>query len=235
MEKFSVDQSLNPALYSAMVPDLILSQPEKGYRFSMDPFILFNHIVNHIQLSGVCRVIDVGTGCGIIALLLANKFPDLLITGIEIQKELAQFARQNVRKNRFEKQVNILCKDINHVTTDLSNGKADLLICNPPYKKKDTGRLNPDSQKAIARHEISLNLDQLFNCANRLLHKNGRISMIFPAERLHDLEQAMADHGFFAQSIQLVYTQKNSPGKRLILCAVKNNNQPCTFLPPVRI
>ena len=231
LEKFSVDPSLNPDLYSAMYPKLILSQPEKGYRFSIDPFIL----VDHIQVSGVCRVIDAGTGCGIIALLLARRFPDLLITGIEIQKELSQFARQNVKKNSFEKQVNILCKDINHVTTDLLNGRVDLLVSNPPYIKKNTGRLNPDFQKAIARHEINLDLDQLFDSANRLLHENGRISLIFPAERHHDLEQAMADHGFFPESIQLVHTKKNSPAKRLILCAVKNNTQPRTFPPSVAI
>jgi tRNA1Val (adenine37-N6)-methyltransferase len=227
LEKFSVDQSP----YSESYPDLILSQPEKGYRFTIDPFIL----VDHTERLDACRVIDVGCGCGIIALLLAKKYPDLLITGIEIQKELSQFARQNVKKNKLEKQVNILFQDINHVTTNLLNGRVDLLVANPPYKKKDTCRLNLDSQKAIARHEISLDLDQLFDSANRLLHDNGRISLIFPVDRLHDLEQSMANHGFFPQSIQFIHTQKNRPAKRLILCAGKDNSQPCLFPPPVYI
>ncbi|MFH2093501.1 MAG: methyltransferase [Pseudomonadota bacterium] len=221
MEKFSVDQT--------GCPNLIISQPKTGYRFSTDPFIL----ANNIQISGACRVMDVGCGCGIIALLLASRFPGLFITGVEIQSELAQFARQNVRNNKLDQQINILCCDINHVTTDLLNGTVDLLVSNPPYKKANTGRVNPDSQKAIARHELSLNLDQLFDSANRLLHENGRIFLIFPAERWHDLKQALKNHLFYPVTLQWVHTHKNKPAKRLILCADKHPGHPCTSLPPV--
>ena len=223
MEKFSADPVFSQ--------EIKISQPEIGYRFSMDPFIL----ATHIQPIGFEKIIDVGCGCGIIPLILASRYPDLKITGVEIQKELFQFAQKNTISNKLEKAIHIIHENIKNIDVSDINGKADIIVSNPPYKKKDTGRLNPDSQKAIARHEISLDLNQLFDSANRLLHENGRISLIFPAERHHNLEQAMADHGFFPKSIQLVHTQKNSPAKRLILCAVKNNNQPCTFPPPVTI
>jgi len=210
-------------------PDLKISQPENGYRFSMDPLVL----VSQIKLEGITRVLEIGCGCGIISLLLARRSPLLSITGIEIQKELYEYAIQNVRDNQYSTQINVRHADINKIAlTDLTS-EFDLLVSNPPYKKKNTGRLNPNSQKAIARHEVCLNLDQLFYAANRMLHENGKIALIYPADRQSDLETAMDVHGFWSESIQMVHTHQNSPAKRIILSASKNKVHPCIFHPPI--
>ncbi len=199
----------------------------------MDPVLLAHHVQPLICTHNIRKIVDAGCGCGIIPLMLAKKNPDLMITGIEIQEELSQFARHNVRKNNLNTKVSILCKDMNQITTDHLNGRIDLLVSNPPYKKRHTGRLNPDIQKAIARHEIRLTLDQLFNAANRLVHETGRIALIFPAQRLPDLEQALSDHGFFAESIQFIHTKSDSAPTRLILVAGKTKNVTCTILPRI--
>ncbi len=224
MEKFSPDPNLLPE-------DLILKQPDKGYRFSMDSLVL----ASQVNPAGIRTVIDAGCGCGVISLILAKKFPDLQITGIEIQPELFAFARQNTLLNHLDKQVSLICRDINHVTAEDLNSLSDLLISNPPYKKKDTGRLNPDPVKAVARHELYLNLDQLFQAADRLLSKNGRLMVILPADRCDDLEAAMQKNNFHPVSLQFILTHPSQPARRVILSAAKQPAASFTVLPALTI
>jgi tRNA1Val (adenine37-N6)-methyltransferase len=208
--------------------EIKVSQPENGYRFSMDPFIL----AGHIQPRGVEKVVDIGCGCAIIPLILAYRSPDLNIIGVEIQKELSGFARQNIITSKLESTIRILHEDINNIKLSDINGPADIIVSNPPYKKKDSGRLNPDSQKAIARHEITLDIDMLFYCSSRLLQTRGRLYIIFPAERLSDLILTMAQYNFSPAFIRFVHIKEKSRAKRVLLCAVKNRDKPCIILPP---
>lgn len=223
LEKFSPDPFLGH--------DIKVAQPDKGYRFSMDPFIL----TGHIHLSGKEKIIDVGCGCAIMPLILATRWPDLNIIGVEIQKELSEFARQNIIDNKMERSVQIIHKDIKQLRISDINGPADIIISNPPYKKRDSGRINPNSQKAIARHEITLDLDMLFNCANRLLKKKGKFYLIFPAERFSDLINTMKKYEFSPEISRDIHTKNKSFPKRIILCAVKDSNATCVVQQPLFI
>lgn len=223
LEKFSADPFFSK--------ELTISQPEKGYRFSMDPYIL----AAHVQPRGVEHVIDVGCGCAIIPLILASRYPFLRITGVEIQKELSDFARQNIMANQFETIIRIIHEDIKKISPFLTDGKADIIVSNPPYKKKDSGRLNTNVQKAIARHEITLDIDTVFECSKRLLKTGGRVYIIFPAERISDLILAMERYQFNPEMIRCVHIKKNQPARRIIVCAVKNSSRPCVVKPPLYI
>jgi tRNA1Val (adenine37-N6)-methyltransferase len=223
LEKFTANNFFNK--------NISISQPEKGYRFSMDPFIL----TAQVQLKESKKIIDIGTGCAIIPLILSTKHPDLKIIGIEIQEELARFAKRNVVANSRENTIQIILNDIKNVKSSDMGGKADIIVSNPPYKKKNSGRLNPDSQKAVARHEIALDIDTLFDCSNRLLNKYGRIYVIFPAERLSDLILSMERHKFGLDTIKFVHTKKDAPAKMVIVCAKKNSRQNCIVKPPIYI
>ena len=223
LEKSTVDNLLN---YKFKI-----SQPEKGYRFSIDPFIL----AAHVEGTKNQNVIDIGCGCGIIPLILSLKSSALKITGIEIQKELYICAKKNIITNKLKGSINIIHGDIKNIDTSETNGKADIIVSNPPYKKKGSGRLNPDSQKAIARHEITLDIDMLFKCSKRLLKEKGKLYIIFPAQRLSDLILTMEHHLFSPEFIRFVHIKKHSPAKRVILCAVKNSNKPCEIHPPFYI
>ncbi len=223
LEKFTADNLLDYKIK--------ISQPEKGYRFSIDPFIL----AAHVKGTRNQKVIDIGCGCGIIPLILSLKSSDLIITGVEIQKELYVCAKNNIITNKLENSINIIHGDIKNIHTSDTNGKADIIVSNPPYKKKGSGRLNPDSQKAIARHEITLDIDMLFKCSKKLLKEKGKLYIIFPAQRLSDLFSAMERYAFSPEFIRFVHTKKDSIAKRVILCAGKNSNKPCETHPPFHI
>lgn len=206
-------------------------QPENGYRFSMDSVILAAHVCAENKKI----LLDIGTGCGIIPLMLATKYPDLDIIGIEIQKELFWFACQNILDNGLANRIHIINKDINNLRLNALAEPADIIVSNPPYKKKKSGRLNPDSQKAIARHEIHLDINQVFKCSKHLLKEKGVLYLIFPADRIKDLQAAMIRNQFGAKFMRFVHIRKDLPPKRLVLCAVKNDHPPCTIKPALYI
>jgi len=206
-------------------------QPETGYRFSMDPVILAAHVAPR---SGD-KIIDIGCGCGIMPVIIGFRHRAAEVFGVEIQSQLALLAQKNIHENKLTKRLKILTQDI--CTTSISDirGYADIIISNPPYKKKNSGRINPDPQKAIARHEIKLNLDTLLSNANRLLKKRGLFVLILPAERLSDLITAMQTFNFQLDWLRFIHTRKNKAAKLVLASGIKNGRGSCTVLPPLYI
>lgn len=195
----------------------------------MDPLLLADH-VNIVKHE---RILDIGTGCGIMPLLLLYKHPEIKITGVEIQENLADIARKNIKINNMDKRSLILLKDIKDVTISDINVKADIIIANPPYKKKETGRINPDIQKAIARHEIKLTLETLIDSVKRLLAQNGRFYIIYPAERVAELICSLNNHEINPEMIKFVHTKKENSAKLVILMGAQNSAQPLKVLSPL--
>ncbi|WP_245569075.1 tRNA1(Val) (adenine(37)-N6)-methyltransferase [Desulfobacter curvatus] len=205
-------------------------QPEKGYRYSMDPFVLCS------QVSSVCsgdRILDVGCGCGIISVILGYCFPQSHITGVEIQTNLAEIAQKNINNNKLEQTVSIINADIKHISSEFTNGPFDLILSNPPYKRHNTGRLNPDLEKAIARHEITMDIQGLTTKADTLLRHKGRFMIIFPSERLPDIEQAVQPTSIFPEWIRYIYTGQKKTAKRVIFSGIKDITAPKRILPPI--
>ena len=197
----------------------------------MDPVILASHVS---PFTG-CKIIDIGCGCGIIPLILGFRYRDIQIFGVELQAQLAEFAIKNMEKNKMSDRIRILNKDIRDITSSHTQGHADIIISNPPYKKKGSGRLNPDAQKAMARHEIHLDLAQFFSSADMLLKPRGKIFLIFPADRLSDLFLAMHSRNFQLEWIRFVHTKKNNTAKLILLSGIKNYQGSCTIHPPLYI
>ena len=208
---------------------LEITQPEKGYRFSIDPILL----ADQANPSSGDRIADLGTGCGIISLIIAQKNPDVQITGVEIQPSLAAMAGKNVEKNGLTARVSILLKDIGEIVPADLGGLVDLVVTNPPYIHKGCGRINPNSQKAIARHELMLTLDDLLAAAARILTPQGRFMIIFPMERLNEVILEAKRHGLGPSTIRLIHTKMNKPPELFILTALCNSNPFLTVLSPI--
>jgi tRNA1Val (adenine37-N6)-methyltransferase len=218
-----------------------IHQPADGYRYAMDPVILAAHVMPRPG----CKIIDIGCGCGIIPLILGFRHKNVHIIGIEIQSQLAELATKNIHENQMSDRIQILKKDVRSTTSfDIQSydnqsydnqGLADIIVSNPPYKKKGTGRLNPNSQRAIARHEIRLELSQFFSNARKLLKPRGQILFIFPASRLQDIVPGLVSHNFQLDWIQFVHTKKNKIAKLILVSGIKEGRGSSIVRPPLYI
>ena len=196
----------------------------------MDPFVLCSKLPSP---GPGTRILDIGCGCGVMAAVLGFQYPEARITGIEIQKSLADLALKNVIHNNLEQNISILNEDIKNIDIQSVGGRFDLIISNPPYKKKQTGRLNPNQSKAIARHEVAMNIQDLVKQAATLLKNDGKFMVIFPFERLAELKRVALSYKIFPDWLRFVHTSDSAPPKRVIFCGQNKQPGPGRILAPV--
>lgn len=208
---------------------LQIIQKKRGYRFSIDSILLSEFI----KIKENEKVIDLGTGCGILPLLLSQKTKSSSFIGVEIQKGLADCARKNVILNHLEDRIIILNQDFRELKNDYPPGAFDVVISNPPYRKYRTGRINPDMEKAIARHEIKANLEDLISVASYLLKPKGRLYLIFPAIRAIDLLTHMRTNRLEPKCLQIVYPRLNEDAKFVLTESFKESGVELKILPPL--
>ncbi|MBW1888689.1 MAG: SAM-dependent methyltransferase, partial [Deltaproteobacteria bacterium] len=172
-----------------------------------------------------------GTGCGIIPLVLLLTKPLGYGFGLEIQLDLAHQAARNAVLNGFGHKMGVISGDIRHLP--LVSSWADVVVCNPPYREKDSGRINPDPQRAIARHEILASTDDILGAARRLLRAKGRLAMIYPATRLVDLMGSMRGYGLEPKRIRIIYPDLQSEAKLALIEASLGGRRGLKILPPI--
>ncbi len=160
---------------------LTLIQSETGYRFSLDALLLADFVT--VRPGDV--VVDLGTGCGVISLILLFSRPVARVLALEIQGELCRQAVRNAEINGFSDRMAVIRGDLRSLP--FRSSWADAVVCNPPYRKAGSGRVNPDSQRAVARHELAGGLRDVARSASMLLKPMGRVAIVYPAERLADL------------------------------------------------
>jgi tRNA1Val (adenine37-N6)-methyltransferase len=208
---------------------LRVRQKKQGYRFSIDAGILANHVSLREGSVGV----DLGTGCGIIPLILAHRFPSAQIYGIEIQKDLADLAKTNVRLNHMEDRITILHGDIKDFKSLLEPGVADMGFSNPPYRKLHSGRLSPDRERAVARHEIKASLSDVMFVAEGLLKPSGRVVIIYSAERVADLIAQMRAFRLEPKRLRLVHSKQDSEAELILVEGLKHGQHGVKVAPPL--
>ena len=186
---------------------LRLIQSRTGYRFSIDAILLSEFVT--IKKGDI--VAELGMGCGIIPLLLFLTKPVGYAFGLEIQESLAGQTARNIRLNGLSKKMSVILGDLRH--PPLKPGTADVVICNPPYRKKESGRINPDRQRAIARHEIMASLDDILRASKYILQPKGRLAMIYPSDRLVDLMLKMRRFGMEPKKMRIIYPEMDSGAK----------------------
>jgi tRNA1Val (adenine37-N6)-methyltransferase len=200
---------------------LKIAQNKKGYRFSIDAAIL----AHHIRLKAADVAVDLGTGCGVIPLILSLQTPSAQIYGIEIQKELATLASANVKANGMEDTITVIHGDMKDYQDFLTPGTADVVFTNPPYRKVGSGRINPQAERAVARHEIGASLSDVVLVAEPLLKSSGRFVVIHLADRTVDLLSQMRSSKLEAKWLRWVHSTKDSEAK-LVLVEGKKGGHP---------
>lgn len=221
---WSLDRFLNGRLK--------ISQSRQGYRFSIDAVILAFHAVPG---KSDTRILDMGTGCGIMPLIIAHRHESVHITGVEIQAELAELARQNVSANGFQSRITILEKDVSKMRSNAIGPPMDMVITNPPYRKPGSGRVNPQNQRALARHEITVSLDGLIKAMRRFLATGGSGWIIYPVERLAELMTGMQAHNLEPKYLRLIHSRMDAEAKRCLLKIVKAARPGLIAGPPLAI
>ncbi len=196
---------------------LRIHQHPTGYRYSIDAVLLAGQVFPRSDDT----ILDLGVGCGIIALILAYRFPRVSIHGVEIQKELSDFAIRNVIANKMSNQIKIVHQDMKTLDTDSFPNKIDIVITNPPYYKVKTGRTNPDRQRAIARHEICITLKDIIVTARRLLPVKGKFVIIYPAERITALLTEMHQADIEPKKLRMIHSGWHTPAQLVIVTGMK--------------
>lgn len=206
---------------------LKLIQSRTGYRFSIDAILLSEFAT----IKKGDTVADLGMGCGIIPLLLFLTKPVGYAFGLEIQDVLAGQTARNIRLNNLSQKTSVIQGDIRN--PPVKPGAADVVVCNPPYRKKQSGRINPDRQRAIARHEIMASLDDILAAAEYILPEGGRLAMIYPAERLTDLMLKMRRSGMEPKRLRIIYPGMEFEAKLAMVEANRGGKSGLKILPPL--
>ena len=194
-----------------------VKQDRCGYRFSIDAVLL----ANHVRVRPDDTILDLGAGCGIIPLILAYRYPKVKIFGVELQNELALLAAQNVQENKMKDRIEIVCADMKTLKMGMVNGPVDLVVSNPPFRKAHSGRMNPNLQKAVARHEIRVTLREVIAVASRMLRKGGRSMTIYPAERITDILTQMRTAGIEPKFVRMIHSQEHKEAKLTVVEGIK--------------
>ena len=210
---------------------LHIKQGVSGYRFSLDAVLLAGYAGSLAD----GRLLDLGTGCGIIPLILAFRNPNIVAFGIEIQQDLAALAISNVNANHMQNRITVRQQDMRDLKPDMIGGPVDVVVCNPPYHKPSSGRLNPDVQRAIARHELQVNLGDVLQTGRRMLRTGGRFITIHTAERVVELLSQMRLEGIEPKYMRSIHSQLDTEAKLILVDGVKGARPGARLGPPLII
>jgi tRNA1Val (adenine37-N6)-methyltransferase len=210
---------------------LRIIQRKRGYRFSLDALL----IAHFTDLRNGDDLIDLGTGSGIIALILAQRFSCGRVLGIEIQDELVAIAKRNVVLNGLAGRIEILRGDVRRPETLCGPQSFSAAVFNPPYRRLRSGRTNSDHGKAVARHEIEGTLADFLTAAVYALRPEGRVYVIYPAARMVELIARMRECRIEPKRLRLVHSRLDGGGAFVLVEGVKGGQEGLNVAPPLFI
>lgn len=211
---------------------IICYQNRNGYRFSIDP-VLLSHF---LEINENDRIVDLGTGSGVMPLILLYRhFEDIHhIKGIEIQDNLCALADHNIKSNRFEKKASVVQGDIKCIRDYFRPESYDKVICNPPFFKKNTGRLSTNLEAQIARHEIKGDLQDFITAAAFCLKNRACAYFVYPAEKINYFLNIATKTRLEPKQIQFIYSYPGSEIEATLarVRCVKNGKSGVTIMSP---
>lgn len=197
---------------------LKIIQNKNGFCFGIDS-VLLSDFAKNIKVEA--EVIDIGTGTGIISLLLCKKTSLKKVYGIEIQEEVAKMAEKSIKLNNLENKFEIINSNIKDIFEYLEKHKFDVVVTNPPYKKNNTGLKSLDKKQLISRHEIECTLEDVIGQASLLLKDLGEFYMVHRAERLVDIMCLLRKYKLEPKQIRFVHSKSNEKPSLILIKAVR--------------
>ena len=201
---------------------LKIIQNVNGFCFFLDS-VLLSDFAKNIKDDSI--VLDLGTGTGIIPILLCGKTNLKEIIGVEIQEDVANMANRSSKLNNLEDRFKVLNANILNLDKYYEKNTFDVIITNPPYKKKNSGVINDDERKVISRHEITASLEDFIKVTKDLLKDKGEFYMVHRPDRLVDILYLLRKYKIEPKEIRFVFSNKEKPPKLVLIKAVKNANE----------
>ena len=201
------------------INNLKIIQNKKGFCFGIDS-VLLSDFAKNIKINS--NILDLGTGTGILPILLSAKTKLKKAVGIEKQKEVFEMAKKNIKLNNLENKIEIINEDILNLNNIYEKNKFDVIITNPPYKKKDTGLKNEEEKNIISRHETTATLEDFIKISKDLLKDKGEFYMVHRPERLVDILYLMRKYKIEPKLLRFVFSNKNKEPKLILIKGIKN-------------
>lgn len=205
------------------IKNMKIIQNKDGFCFGIDSVLLSDFAK---EIKDNSKVVDLGTGTGILGILLCAKTNLKEILGVEIQEEVANMAQRSIELNNLKNRFKILNDNIKNIEKNNINLKNnfDYVVTNPPYKKLNTGKINENEKKLISRHELTANLDDFIKTASFLLKDKGTLFMVHRPERLVDILEKMRKEKIEPKELKFIYPKINKEPNLILIKGVKNAN-----------
>ena len=204
------------------IKDLKIIQRNDFQNFTLDSVLISDFVKINRKTK---KILDIGTGCGIISILLAKR-SKAKITGIELLETMAEIAKENVKNNGFYEQISIVNEDIKNYKKTFSEAQFDTIVTNPPYFefKGDFSQINDLEQLACARHNVNLMLEEIIKISAYLLKNMGSFSIVFRSERLIEILELLKKYNLEPKRMKNCYTKWNENAKIWMIEAIKDAN-----------
>ena len=217
MEKIELKE--NERIDDLEYKGLKIIQNKEGFCFGIDS-VLLSDFAKNIKKDSV--VVDIGTGTGIISILLSKKAEIKKIYGIEIQEEVADMAKRSVKLNNLQDKIQIINKNIKNIFEEIEPNKIDAIVTNPPYMKLNTGAKNEEIKKLISRHEVECNLEDIIKISYKLLKSKGEFYMVHRAERIVDILYNLRKYKLEPKEIRFIHSKVGKEPNLVLIKAVKD-------------
>lgn len=204
-------------------------QDTDWFNFSLDSVLLAQFVTLN---KGVKNILDLGTGNAPIPLFLSKR-TDANIVAVDIQKDCCDLASESIEINNLEEQITVLNEDINNLKQHFCDGFFDVIVTNPPYfEVNDCSKININDHKAIARHEININLTQLIEVAAYLLDNKGVFAMVHRTERLSEIIRILEENRLTVKKLKFIYSKDETNSNMVLIESVKNARKGLKVLTP---
>ena len=212
--------------------NLKIIQNDDWFKFSLESVLLPNFVKINLRYK---NIMDLCTGNAPIPLLLSLK-TKANIVGVEIQKDVANIAKKNIRINNLEKQITILNEDLKELKKVYNGDDFDLITVNPPYFKNQNSKImNHDIHKKIARHENDTTLEDIIKISTFLLKNGGHFAMVHRTERFFEIIDCLKKHNLVPKRIQFIYPKIAKKSNLFMIECIKNGQSEVAFENPLYI
>lgn len=209
---------------------LEIYQARNGYRFGVEALLLTGFVDRPAR-----RLVDLGTGSGVLPLVLVRFGKAETAVGVELQPALAERARRSVAHNGLQDRITILHADLRHLQDVLPAASCDLVVSNPPHQPPGNGRVSPNRERALARSEMSCRLEDVVAASRRLLEGGGRFVTIYPAARLAEVLEACQRQQLFPARLRLVHGRAELSCRHFLLECRQGARRQLRVEPPLLV